>query len=251
MIDFIQGYIFGIILVVSRVGAFFVTAPVLSWQAIPMNLKVAMAVMLSLFFAGIQQFPESASNITTIEAVIMIAGEILIGSGIGIIIAMLFAVVEIAARIIERQMGLAISGILDPLTGQQGKPLSMLMTTIFILMFLSVNGHHAIFIIIGKSFDSFPIASGPDVALILESFAKVGGYILLLGLKMAMPILSIFLLLMVILAVMARVSPETNILFLSLPLRVGLGLLLIGFFIPFMLSFLKQFAGLLDKLLPI
>lgn len=251
MLEFIQGHIFLFVLVVSRVGSFFVTSPVFSWQAIPMNIKVAMAVMLSLFFAGLQQPTEMFGEIDTIAAIIMIAGEMLIGAGLGIITAMLFAVVEIAARIIERQMGLAISGILDPLTGEQGKPLSLLITTIFILMFLAVNGHHAILMIIGKSFESMPIAVTPDIGLILESFAKVGGYILLLGLKMAMPLLSIFLLLMVILAVMARVSPETNILFLSLPLRVGLGLLLIGFFIPFIMSFLKQFASLLDKMLPI
>jgi hypothetical protein len=45
--------------------------------------------------------------------------------------------------------------------------------------------------------------------------------------------LAAFLLLMVILAVLARIVPEMNILFISLPLRVGLGLLMAAAFLPF------------------
>ena len=48
-----------------------------------------------------------------------------------------------------------------------------------------------------------------------------------------------------------RVAPETNVLFLSLPLRVGLGLLIVGFFIPYLNEYLSQFAAWLNKLLPI
>jgi flagellar biosynthesis protein FliR len=56
---------------------------------------------------------------------------------------------------------------------------------------------------------------------------------------------------MVILAVFARVAPETNILFLSLPIRVGLGLLMVGIFLPFVNNFIKEFAQWMDKLMPV
>ena len=50
---------------------------------------------------------------------------------------LLFAVVKLATRIIERQMGLAMANILDPLSGENAQPLGMLMEMIFILLFLS------------------------------------------------------------------------------------------------------------------
>ena len=74
---------------------------------------------------------------------------------------------------------------------------------------------------------------------------------LILGLKMSAPILASFLLLMVILAILARVAPQMNILFLSLPVRVGLGMLMVGIFLPFVNNFIKEFALWMDKLIPV
>jgi len=49
----------------------------------------------------------------------------------------------------------------------------------------------------------------------------------------------------------ARIAPEANILFISLPLRIGLGLMLVGIFIPFITGFVGEFADWMGKLLPI
>jgi len=56
---------------------------------------------------------------------------------------------------------------------------------------------------------------------------------------------------MVVLAVLARIMPEMNILFISMPLRVGMGLLMMALFMPFVYSFISEFTDLLGKLLPV
>jgi flagellar biosynthetic protein FliR len=63
--------------------------------------------------------------------------------------------------------------------------------------------------------------------------------------------LAAFLLLMVVLAVLARIVPEMNILFVSFPLRIGLGLLMVAIFMPFINNFVAEFADWMDKLLPL
>jgi flagellar biosynthesis protein FliR len=45
--------------------------------------------------------------------------------------------------------------------------------------------------------------------------------------------------------------PEINILFISLPLRVGLGLLMAALFVPLITGFFSEFVSLMGKLLPI
>jgi flagellar biosynthesis protein FliR len=42
-----------------------------------------------------------------------------------------------------------------------------------------------------------------------------------------------------------------NILFISLPLRVGLGLLMAAIFLPFINGFVAEFADWMGKLLPL
>jgi flagellar biosynthesis protein FliR len=72
------------------------------------------------------------------------------------------------------------------------------------------------------------------------------------GLRLAAPILGAFLLLNVVLAVLARVAQEMNILLISLSMRVALGfVVVVVLFIPFLNGFVGEFAEWMGKLLPL
>ena len=140
--------------------------------------------------------------------------------------------------------------ILDPLTGERSQPLGSLLEILFLIMFLSANGHHMLLLIISKSYEAFPAGSIPTIPVLTGGVVKAGSTMLIAGLKLAAPILAAFLILMVVLAVLARIVPEMNILFISLPLRVGLGLLMVMIFFPFINGFVAEFADWMGKLLP-
>jgi len=192
-----------------------------------------------------------AGQISSVKAVLLIANEATYGLALGLVATFVFAAVKISGRIIERQMGLAMAEILDPLTGERAQPLGSLLEMIFIMLFLSANGHHLFLLIISRSYESFPAGSMPTIPVLAEGIINAGSTMLLHGLKLAAPILAAFLLLMVVLAVFARMVPEMNILFISFPLRVGLGLLMVAIFMPFISSFVGEFAKLMGKLLPL
>jgi flagellar biosynthetic protein FliR len=121
----------------------------------------------------------------------------------------------------------------------------------FIILFLSANGHHLFLLIISKSYEAFPAGSMPTIPILADGVIKAGSTMLMAGLKLSAPILAAFLVLMVVLAVLARMVPEMNILFISLPLRVGLGLLMVAAFVPFINTFVSEFSDLMGKLLPV
>jgi flagellar biosynthetic protein FliR len=129
--------------------------------------------------------------------------------------------------------------------------MGMFMEMIFILLFLSVNGHHLLLLIISRSYEAFPSGQIPTIPHLAEGVAQAGSAMLIAGLRLAAPILAAFLVLLVILGVFARIMPDMNILFISMPLRVGLGLLMAGIFLPFINGFLSEFAELMGKLLPL
>ncbi|MGB2865504.1 MAG: flagellar biosynthetic protein FliR [Sedimentisphaerales bacterium] len=241
----------GFVMVLTRISAFFMVLPVFGWKSIPARIKVAMTVLLTIFFSMITPIPVNAGQISSIEAVLLMANEATYGLALGLIVTFVFAAVKFSGRIIERQMGLAMAQILDPLTGERAQPLGSLLEMIFIMLFLSANGHHLFLLIISRSYESFPAGSIPTIPVLTEGIINAGSTMLLHGLKLAAPILAAFLLLMVVLAVLARMVPEMNILFISLPLRVGLGLLMVAIFMPFISSFVGEFAKLMEKLLPL
>lgn len=238
------------VLVVARIGAFFYAAPVFSWESIPAQAKTAVTVLVALFFCSIVQYP-AAGQISAVQMGVLMSGEIVYGLALGYVTAYIFGAVRISARICERQMGLSMANILDPLTGENAQPLGMIMEMTFILLFLAANGHHVFLMTISKSYETFPIGSAPEINVLLQSIVASGSTMLLLGLRMAAPILAAFLLMMVVLAILARIAPETNILFLSLPLKVGLGMMMVGIFLPFINNFVNEFTRWLDKLIPL
>lgn len=241
----------GFVMVLTRISAFFLVIPVFGWKSIPVRIKVAMTVMLAIFFSMIIPVPVIAGRVSTAEAVLLIANEATYGLALGLVATFVFAAVKLSGRIIERQMGLAMAEILDPLTGERAQPLGSLLEMIFIMLFLSANGHHLFLLIISRSYESFPAGSIPTIPALTGGIINAGSTMLLHGLKLAAPILAAFMLLMVVLAVLARMVPEMNILFISLPLRVGLGLLMVAIFMPFISSFVGEFAKLMGKLLPL
>jgi flagellar biosynthetic protein FliR len=241
----------GFMMVLTRISAFFIVLPVFGWKSIPVRIKVAIIVLVTIFFSMITPSSIESREVSLLEAILLLVNEASYGLALGLIVYLVFATVKFSGRIIERQMGLAMAQILDPLTGEQAQPLGMLLETIFILLFLSANGHHMFLLIISRSYEVFPAGNIPTMAVLASGIIKAGSTLLVAGLRLSAPILAAFLVLMVALAVLARIVPEMNILFISLPLRVGLGLLMAAIFVPFINGFVAEFADWMGKLLPL
>ena len=245
------GILLGFTLILTRISAFFVVLPVFGSEIIPVRLKAAAAVLVTIFFSMVTTLPFDAAKVTALQAGLLIAGEAFYGLALGLIANCIFAVVRLAGRIIEQQMGLDIAQVVDPLTGESADPLSMFLEIIFIVVFLAANGHHLLLMVISRSYQDFAPGTVPAIPVMVEAVAKSGSVMFVAALRLAAPMLAAFLLLIVIIAVLARIVPEMDIFFLSFPLRVGFGLFITAMFIPFIGSFVSEFAGWMGKLLPI
>ncbi len=241
----------GFVLVLTRMSAFFLVVPVFSWKTIPVRIKVAIVLLLSVFFSMAVPSAVNSEQTSSLESILLISNEAIYGFALGLIVVLIFSSVKLSGRIIERQMGLAMAQTLDPMTGERVQPLGVLIELIFILLFLSANGHHLFLLIMSRSYETFPAGSIPTVPLLVGGTIKASSIMLVACLRLAAPMLAAFLLLLVVLAVFARIMPDMNILFISMPLRVGLGLLMMGMFLPFINQFVAEFSDLIGKLLPL
>ncbi len=85
--------------------------------------------------------------------------------------------------------------------------------------------------------------------MLLSGIISTGSQMLVLALKLAAPLLAASLILMFVLAISARVMPDMDILFLSLPLKIGLGIIMIIFMLPYIDFYVLEFGRLMNKLL--
>jgi flagellar biosynthesis protein FliR len=241
----------GFALVLTRLSAFFLILPVFGWMSIPMRVKVAATVLLSVFFTLLAPLAVEVAEVSTVKAIMLLASEATYGLALGVIINLLFSVVKLSGQIIERQMGMTMANILDPMTGDSARPLGSLLEMLFILLFLGANGHHLFLLVIMKSYVAFPVGTAPTIGVLATGVITAGSAMLVAGLRLAAPMLAAFLVLMVALALLARLVPEMNILFISMPVRLGLGLLMAGTFLPFVNGYITELANWMAKLLPL
>jgi flagellar biosynthetic protein FliR len=241
----------GFMLVLTRVSAFFIVAPIFSSEVVPARIRICIVVLISIFFAAVSPPPMDFGGVTELEAILLLINESIYGFALGLISVLIYLAVKVAGQHIEREMGLTMGEILDPITGEGGESLGLVIDMIFILMFLNANGHHMLLMIISKSYQAFPVGTLVSIPDLVEGVVKAGSVMLTASLRLAAPMLTAFLLLLIVLAVFSRLMPDMDILFISMPLRIGLGLLMLGTFLPFISQFVNEFADWMGKLLPL
>jgi flagellar biosynthesis protein FliR len=241
----------GFFMVLTRISAFFMVAPIFGTPSIPVTVKTAVTVFLSIFFSLITPPVAAAHQASTTQAMLLLGGEATYGIALGIIASIIFTTVKLAGRIIEDQMGLTMAEIIDPLSDEQGLPVATLLELVFSIVFLSANGHHLLLRVINKSFELFPPGRMPSIATLTGNIYEASAMMLAAGLQLAAPIMTALLLLMVILAILSRIVPDMDIFFISFPLRIGLGLIMLMAFVPFINDFVSEAAKMMAKLLPL
>lgn len=239
------------VMVLTRVSAFLASSPIFSWQGLPVRVKIGIAFFISILLGMGIPTPQSEYELSGVLAAILLVNEAIYGVALGIICNLLFSTVRMFGIIAEAQMGLNMSEIFDPTTGETAQPLSMIVDMCFILIFLWAQGHHMLLIVLSKSYGAYPLGTVPGIAEMLEGIVAAGSTMLAESLKMAAPIMAAFILMLVVLAIFARIAPEMDILFLSMPIRVAIGLIMMAIFIPYTKSFVKEMSIWMTKLLPI
>jgi flagellar biosynthetic protein FliR len=247
--DFLEGRILGTVLILTRLGAFWAVCPVFSWTAIPDYIKVAAVVILSIFLSGIIPFPAMAQSPDIVQILIWTGMEVVYGLALGLITYALFVVIRCTAGIAEQELGLTMASVLDPTTEEQEGVLTVMMEVFLILLLFATDSHHILLKILNRSYGHFSIGQIPSIAELTKNVILSGSAMLMLSLQMAAPILAAFLLLKIVMAILARIAPESNILFLSLPIQIGLGITALGILMPFLGEYLKHFVEWVDKLI--
>jgi len=103
--ELLAGKMLGFVLVLTRIGAFFASSPVFSWEAIPIKIKLTLAILSAIFFSSLTSCPVSGEDITGAAVGLMIANEAVYGLALGFVATLIFATVKLSARIIEKADG--------------------------------------------------------------------------------------------------------------------------------------------------
>ncbi|EFI35955.1 flagellar biosynthetic protein FliR [Desulfonatronospira thiodismutans ASO3-1] len=220
--------VFSFWLTFFRVSLVVFLLPFFGGEAMPVPIKAALCIVLSLALwphlsFDAQYFPEHPAQIA-----VMIMGELVLGLILGLIVHFLFAAIQTGGDLIAFQMGFKMMNVVDPLTGLQESITTQFLYMCSMLVFLSINGHLYMLMGLTQSFDLIPPGGLFITPELINQIIYYSSQIFVLAFKIASPIIATVFLVNLGLAFMARTAPQMNVLLLGFPIKIAVGLLFLS-----------------------
>jgi flagellar biosynthetic protein FliR len=231
-------------LVVARIGGLIMSAPLLGSPALPRQVKVAFALTLSfLIFPGLTLSYKITPPDYVVSYLLFFIAEIGLGLILGYTIRLLFVGVQLSGQIIGFQMGLGMAEFLDPQTAEETLVISQFKNILAMLIFISLNAHYLCLKALMDSFTLIPPGVFSLSPPLIKTVIGMVGSIFAISLRAGVPVILTLLLVEVVMGIINRVIPQMNIFMISLPLKIAVGLVVIGLSIPYFLRFLEGLFG--------
>lgn len=239
--------LFGLMMV--RVSALMVTAPVISSRSVPARVKagVGLALVLSVLPMTAAQTPAVPAD--GLAYVLLAGKELVIGIAIGLIAQMLFAAVQLAGSFIDISAGFAMAATIDPINNTNltvlGRTYNMIVTTAFIV----IGGHLMVIKGLLASFALIPPTAMPHLEVLTQGVASSSAGLFVIALQLAGPLMAALVISDVALGIMARAAPQMNVFAVGLPFKIGIGLLGSAFLMPaFITHFNAEAENMIETL---
>lgn len=216
--------IVGFMLVVARLSGMFLVAPVFSSAMIPVRAKIMALVALAATLTPIVAPQGSDVPMGAFELMLAIGVETLIGLSLGYAVSLVFAAIQVAASFIDTSIGFSMATLIDPTTRAQGAVLGSFYSMIATLCFLAINAHHWMLAGFKRSYETVGVGQMPDMERMMGNVFITFGQLFGMAFQIAAPVLITLLLCDVVLGIVSRVTPQMNVFFVGVPLKIGVGL---------------------------
>jgi flagellar biosynthetic protein FliR len=211
--------VLGFVLVFARIGGAFIFVPLPGINASPGVARVVLA--LSFTLALFPRWPQANLAAPYIGAmVVAMIAELALGLTIGVAVAVLNEAFLMAGQIIGLQAGYAYASTVDPTTQADSGILVVFSQLIGGLLFFALGLHREVIRVFARSLDAFPPGSFVLTPAGAEKIVRLGAGMFSVGLRLAMPVLALLLLVDVAMALLGKLNQQLQLLILAFPVKM-------------------------------
>lgn len=243
------------LLVYARCFTMIITLPLFSMRSIPRIAKLALSFYMAfMMFSGID-FSVYETIVTddqafSIQYLLLILGEGLIGVIMGFFIQIIFAAFSTAGQLFAFQMGFSAASAYDALSQVENPLMGQYLNFIAMLVFLQNRWFQKIFIsgLMGsfKALSAYSIVTGtePVARFMMKGLTNLFADALII----ALPVMGTLLLVSVATGLLSKAAPQMNLLSEGFPVMILLAFFLILNMLPAMSDFFTRSfnQGLID-----
>ena len=239
-------------LVFARVAAMVMVLPALGQSNIPVRIKIAIAVLLTLIILPLHRTAYTIDMSSMTPLVVSMLHEIIIGVVLGATAQVAMSALQVAGSVIAQQLGLGFVTAVDPTQGQQGVVIGNFLTMLGVTLLFATDSHHLIIAALNDSYTIFApgdlVPSGDVAELATRAFSAA----FKIGMQLSAPFLVFGLVFNIGLGVLARLMPQMQVYFVGVPLSILTGFLIFAAVLAAMMgTFLDYFVSVMHDLIPL
>lgn len=235
-IDQIHRFLF----ILVRVSSMLFVVPFFESRNVPVLVKTGLAMAVTwLLLPQVRGLPPSL-NTTPVAFALGLASEIAIGLIIGLMLQLVFVGIQLAGQTAGFQMGFAIANVVDPASSMQIPMLSQFLNLFALMIFLSLDIHYYFIKALVDGFEIIPFWGARFDGDLFDLLIQTVSNAFVIAVKIGAPVMVALLLTSVALGLIARTVPQMQIFIVAMPVKIILGLLFLGFSLPFCMNYLRS-----------
>ena len=242
--------IFVLAMVFCRLGSAMILMPGFGESVIPVRFRLLFGFSFTILLAPflVAKIPPQPTEVASLF--LLLGGEIFVGLFIGVLMRIMLAALDVAATIMSDINGLASASIFNPLIATQGSVIGVFLAGLAMVLLFVTGLHEQMIRGMVDSYSLFVPGQLPPLGDFSKTVVEFTGRSFRLGFQLAAPTVVIITLMMVGLGVIARLVPQLQVFFVSQPLQIAAGLLILLVGLPtMMLTFMSAFSEGLALLL--
>ncbi len=224
MVD--TAYFLALTFIILRLTAYFVSCNVFFPTGTPAKYKGAVSLVISMVVlsSGVD-YSHLAESITNNYYLVLFAvNEVMTGLIFGTITSMAFNAAKLAGCWMDYHCGFMMTSIMDPATNTQATLLGNLSYMASTVLFFILDGHILVLNCLMQSFHILPIGKSIVFQENLNAIFEIIINYIILGLKIAIPIVLIIIIVDLCLGLITRTVPNIPVMLLGMPIKFILGL---------------------------
>ncbi|MGA2080719.1 MAG: flagellar biosynthetic protein FliR [Holophaga sp.] len=213
------------LLTLVRMTGLLATMPGIGQTQVPLTIRAALALMLSLVLAPVVPGPAATPDGMWALVGVMVS-ELAAGLVMGLCVAWIIETVAFAGQLMDTQMGFAFVQFLDPVSAHPVSISGALLIQVTMIFLLVSGMHHQMIRALVESYRILPMGQG----LPLHPLALVAqvGMIMVRGFQLAFPVLFTLFLIDVMEGISGKFMPQLQLIQLSFPIKIAVGLAVLG-----------------------
>lgn len=225
-LTFSTGSLYAFLLVLARTSGALVFVPIPGFRNAGGPSRAALALSFTLALSG--RWPVVEAGIGPWRLFVWVAGEAAVGLAVGVSVAIALECFPMAAQILGTQAGYAYASTIDPNSEADSGVLIVIAQLLAGLLFFALGMDRELLRLFALSLDRLPPGSFVPRTGAADSIVRLGGMLFTFGLRLALPVVAMLLVVDVALALLGRLNQQLQLLSLAFPLKMLLALLMLG-----------------------